>query len=74
MSDRATYTVDELCAVLGMGKRQAYDALRDGKIPCLRFGKRYIIPRAAVAKWLESVGKTATGATPWPESGVIYRA
>ena len=51
----AMATVEELAAVLGCGRNQAYRMLqgKNGEppqVPSLRFGRRYLIPRAVIAK------------------------
>ena len=51
----ATYSnVDELARELGLGRLTVYTALRNGTIPSIRVGKRYVLPRAAIAEWLKS--------------------
>ena len=53
--EAATYAnVDELAQELGLGRLTVYAALRNGTIPSIRVGKRYILPRAAIAEWLKS--------------------
>jgi excisionase family DNA binding protein len=53
----ATYnSVDELAAELGVSRATAYTGLREGTIPGIRLGNRFIIPRAAVSQWLRSAG------------------
>lgn len=51
--ERATYTVDELAALLGRNRIGIYSDLASGAIPSRRLGNRYIISRAAVHKWLD---------------------
>jgi excisionase family DNA binding protein len=51
--DRATYSVLELADTLGLCERTTRIALREGRIPSFKLGKRYIVSRSAVAKWLE---------------------
>ena len=56
---RAPYeSVDELAAELGLNRAGTYKGLRDGTIPSIRLGKRFVIPKAAISKWLESAGST----------------
>lgn len=57
--DRETLTVEEVGRVLGIGRNTAYAAVRDGSIPTLRIGKRYVVPRAALDRLLESGGPQA---------------
>ena len=51
--DRATYTVRETAAKLGLGFNQTYQAIRRGEIPALRIGGRILIPRLALERLLE---------------------
>ncbi len=50
--DRQTYTVAETARLLGIGRNAAYDAVRFGRLPTLRFGKRLVVPRAALDRML----------------------
>lgn len=51
---KPTITVDELKVVLGIGRGQAYDFVRQGGIKTLRIGKRIKIPTSAVLELLAS--------------------
>ena len=48
-------SVEDLARELGISRHTAYAGLRAGRIPAIRLGRRYILPRAAITKWLESV-------------------
>jgi excisionase family DNA binding protein len=50
-------TVEDVATRLGIGRNQAYEAVQQGKIPALRFGRRWLIPRAAFDRML--AGETA---------------
>ena len=50
------YDPEQLRIELGVSRATVYKGLRAGTIPSIRLGKRYIIPRAAIQKWLESGG------------------
>ncbi len=50
-------SVDEAARRLGIGRNQAYALVQLDKIPALRFGRRWLIPRAAFEKMLS--GETA---------------
>jgi excisionase family DNA binding protein len=56
-ANRETYTPDQLAELLGVGRTAIYKGLRDGTIPSIRFGKRFIIPKAGIAEWLKKTGK-----------------
>jgi excisionase family DNA binding protein len=45
-------SLEEVAARLGIGRNQAYEAVQAGKIPALRFGRRWLIPRVAFDKML----------------------
>jgi excisionase family DNA binding protein len=49
---KLTITVDEAAAKLGIGRSAAYEAVRRGEIPHLRFGRRIQIPVARLAELL----------------------
>ena len=69
---REVYTIEELCQLLKLGKHNVYAALKDGTIPCIRVGRRFIIPRARISAWLAS-GAVKVNPVQWPE-GTTYRA
>lgn len=52
--NRDIYEVDELASRLGICRQAIYRGLREGTIPSIRLGKRFIIPRSAVNEWLSS--------------------
>jgi excisionase family DNA binding protein len=58
-SMRATYTVPELASILGVAQSRVYRMAANGEIPCIRpqGSKRWIFPKAAVDRWLESAGR-----------------
>jgi len=57
LEKRATYaSVGELAAELGINRAGTYKALREGTIPAIRLGKRFVIPRAAIQEWLRTAG------------------
>ena len=50
--ERLTLTVDETAHLLGISRGLAYELARCGKLPVVRFGRRLLIPRAALEKML----------------------
>lgn len=48
-------TVDQMCEILQIGKLKAYELLRTHTIKCMRIGKKFIIPRASVEGFLDSI-------------------
>jgi excisionase family DNA binding protein len=59
-SQRLTITPRESTRITGIGLNATYALLKSGEMPAIHTGKRYYIPRAALVRWLETVGaKTA---------------
>ena len=53
---RLCVTVPEAAEMLGMSRNFAYQLVREGKLPSIRFGKRILIPIAALTKMVEEGG------------------
>lgn len=41
---RRTYTVEEAAAILGISRTTAYECVKSGELPSLRFRRRIVIP------------------------------
>ena len=54
LSERAVYTVVEVAKLLSLSRGSAYALVRDGTIPALRLGGRWVVPRARFHAWLDS--------------------
>jgi len=50
---RLCVTVPEAAKMLGISRNFCYQLVREGKLPSIRFGKRILIPLAALEKMLE---------------------
>ena len=59
LTGRVTITVDEVAAVLRIGRSAAYDAVHRGEIPHVRIGRRVLVPVARLM--------TMLGADPTPD-------
>lgn len=46
-------TVKETASALGVCADLVYDMLHQGRIPHIRVGKRYLVPRQELVAWLE---------------------
>ena len=46
--EKLTLTVDETAKCLGIGRNSAYEAIARGEIPVIKFGKRLLVPKAAL--------------------------
>ena len=49
---RLTLTVPEAARLLGISRNLAYEAVRRGEIPCIRIGRRFLVPRVALERLL----------------------
>ena len=47
-----TMTVEEAATALNISRSLAYEAARDGRLPCIKIGRRLLIPRSALEKLL----------------------
>ena len=54
---RLTYDVGTAARLLGLSRNSAYLACLNGQLPCLKVGKRILIPRVALERMLNEVGK-----------------
>ena len=50
---RDTYTVTEAAQKLGIGRNQAYEAVKAGEIPFIKIGGRILIPKARLKRMLQ---------------------
>ena len=55
LTERAVYTMVEVAQLLSLSRGTAYALVRDGTIPALRLGGRWVIPRARFHAWLDSL-------------------
>jgi excisionase family DNA binding protein len=53
-------TVEETAAVLRTGPRRVRDMIDDGELPTIRYGRRIMIRRSAIAAWLAAQERTHT--------------
>lgn len=51
---KPTMTVSEMGQVLGIGRRQAYEAVNRGDVPSIRLGSRILISTRVITQILES--------------------
>ncbi|MEO1061342.1 MAG: helix-turn-helix domain-containing protein [Actinomycetota bacterium] len=48
-----TYSVQEVAELLGISRTTAYECVRSGEIPCLRFRRRIVVPHDVIQELLE---------------------
>ncbi len=50
---RLTLNVSDAAKVLGISRGLAYQMVREGKLPAIRFGKRLVVPKWAIEHLLQ---------------------
>jgi excisionase family DNA binding protein len=50
--NKVVFTVTEMGKILGIGRNAAYNAVSRGDIPVIRLGRRILISKVALDKWL----------------------
>ena len=58
---RLTFTVVEAATLLGIGRNSAYEVIKSGILPSVQIGRRILIPRAALERFLLKVGQPENG-------------
>ena len=48
------YKVDDLCGLLSISRPTAYELVHKRDFPKIQVGRRILVPRAGLEKWLES--------------------
>ena len=54
-------TVAEVAKVLRIGRNAAYDSIQRGEIPSVRFGRRIVVPKAALMALLMGASSSGEG-------------
>jgi excisionase family DNA binding protein len=62
-AQRLTMSVEEAANALGISRTFAYEAVARGEIPCIRIGRRILVPVVALNQLLESAGPDESGDT-----------
>ncbi len=52
-SKKLCYTVSEAAQMIGVSRNYAYELVRQGQLPVIKFGKRLLIPRVQLEKMLD---------------------
>ena len=69
--DKLTYSVTEMADLLGIGRSKAYELVRSGTIPSLRLGRRIVVPKLALSRFLaECAHQNADEADHQPRKSV----
>jgi excisionase family DNA binding protein len=55
--ERLTLSVPETARLLGVGRDKAYEMAHTGRIPVLRIGRRLLVPRDALVRWIDNAAR-----------------
>jgi excisionase family DNA binding protein len=53
--DRLVYTVQEVADMLGLALSGTYTLIREGTIPSIKAGARWVIPKTRFHAWLDGI-------------------
>jgi excisionase family DNA binding protein len=68
-SDALLISVRQAATRLGIGRDATYALVRNGELPCVRVGRRVLVPASALAAWVErATADVHTAAEPRMES------
>jgi excisionase family DNA binding protein len=56
VEDRLVFTVEEAAQLLGISRSFAYEAVQRGDVPSMRIGRRILVPKAALQRFLAQAG------------------
>jgi len=56
---RKTRSVAEAAQILGIGRNQAYDAIKKGELYAIRIGRRLVVPQVALDRLLSGADRAA---------------
>ena len=64
MKPQLSYTIDEACTLIGVGRTKLYEVLDSGELPAKKWGKHTLILKADLERFLLKLDayKSETGA------------
>lgn len=57
--EKRYYSIPQIKEMLPLGTTRIYQLLAEGAIPCIRLGRRFIVPKKKFDEWLDSGGIAA---------------
>jgi len=52
MTEKVAYSVRETAEALGLHPNTVYELISDGKLPALRLGRKILVSRSELEKWV----------------------
>ena len=62
--ERAVYTVQEVAHLLGLALGGTYTLIREGTIPAIKVGGRWVVPKKRFHAWLDGIEDQADEPDP----------
>jgi excisionase family DNA binding protein len=62
--ERAVYTVQEVAHLLGLALGGTYTLIREGTVPAIKVGGRWVVPKKRFHAWLDGVDDQADDPDP----------
>ncbi|MGH9043846.1 MAG: helix-turn-helix domain-containing protein [Acidimicrobiales bacterium] len=66
---RLTVSVQEAATALGISRASAYKAVARGEVPCVRIGRRIVVPIVGLEQMLEHAGRVDRTDQPGASTG-----
>ena len=60
-NEKMVMTVEEAGRLVGVSRPTAYKLVKAGQLPAMRLGRRLIVPKAALERWLLECKPASTG-------------
>jgi len=67
--EKLIYSADEVSELIGLGMNKVYELLANGEIPSKRVGRKYLIPKVSLEKWV--LGQLVVNETFEPMGGLL---
>jgi excisionase family DNA binding protein len=58
--EKLTLTVEETAKLLDLSRSLTYESVRNGTIPSIKIGRRYLIPKQGIERMLNVQGNNIT--------------
>lgn len=71
--EKLLLNIDETCQVLGIGKNTFCRLVKEGKIPTVKWSKKWLVPRVALEKMLAETKATDTPGAKEREPNVSHK-
>jgi len=55
MTDKLAYTIAEACSAASIGRTSLYNAIKNGRLSAIKSGRRTLILREELRRWLDSL-------------------